>query len=164
MVKAPSSRADRTEQGICCSSVVQDGILVAILLIGQGDGDGCGGPALLGRGAGGNGGVSVPQADVTFAKRDRAGLASVRCVLSNPKKEKESQSDEISHGHEPGLVEVLLGLSGDPAQSGHRQSKLWPRGRVGIAALLKEVGERFVKVGAETQFPWVAEAAGDHDL
>ena len=104
---------------------MEDGILVAILLVDKADGDSCGLEAKGRRGLGGNGGLVPPQLDVLLSQRDGATGARWCGALSNSKQEEESQSDEVSHGLKSRIGGVSCCHQGDPLDCGHRECQFW---------------------------------------
>ena len=164
VVEVPSGCAHRAEVWVRCLGVMEDGIFVSILLVLERDGD-CGCCQALSRGGDRwNGSCALPQAEITLAQGDSAGLAWLHNTFSHPQEKEEGQDDEVSKRIEPRLMGVDLCLVSDPFDSWNWQSQLGSGWRVGISKGLEEISEHLVQFLAWSQFAGVMEAPGDQDL
>jgi hypothetical protein len=94
------NRAETVRGPIVC----ENGILVAILLVDEVDGDGRGLGSLFRGCSGRDEGVVLPEVYVLFAERDCPSCALGDCIFANPQEEEEGQGEEVRHGREAGVL------------------------------------------------------------
>lgn len=165
VIESVGSSFDRTESGVARGSVVEDGILVAILLVDKGEGDSCGSEAGCWGCLRGDPGGALPQLDILFAQRDSASGARRIGVFSNSEQKEEGQGDEITNGSEPGEVGVGSSHPWKPFDSVHREGQLRLGRGISISPFPEHIMETFVQgVPMGVHPPGIAEAPTDHDL
>ena len=144
---------------------MENGILMAILLVDQAYGDRRGSqPGSRGCGRR-DGRGSLPELNILFAQWHSASCPRGGGVFSNPKEEEESQGDQVSNSPKPGKLRVGGSDSREPLDSINRKRQFRLRRRVCISPLSEEVLKALVQVlTVAVQAAGIAESPTDHDL